>query len=345
MSAWTDISWRHMQQVHAALEAGADVNAVVDESRVTPLFCALQEGTPEVVELLLAHGADAEATIPPGWTPLWAAVRGVQIMAVDRPQWRREKVRLLLAHGADPWRPTAGGRSPGEVALWGPLADLFADLPGAPQIPAADRHRQANADTLIAAYAWADQWAIDGGSVAFIKGVRADEVIRRLGGDPAVCPLVDAAGFGELVLRHLVNAPMPWAVEPVWVAEVVGGTVAFQEISWMLVREEITAPLSRGGLLASTFAGGDGTITVHVFQDGQFVRWTEPIYDPGFPAGWGVALEEERWCRFGDLDAPAGRMAQCLALMTMLTGLQLGEAWLQDERKRVVLVTPPLPTS
>jgi hypothetical protein len=304
-----------------------------------------KHGTPEVVELLLAHGADVEATIPPGRTPLWAAVRGVQIMAVDRPQWRCEKVRLLLAHGADPWRPTMGGRSLGEVALWRPLAELFADLPGAPQIPAADRQRQAGADALIAGYAWADQWAIDGGSVAFVKDVPAGEVIGWLGGDPAACPLVDAAGFGELVVRHLVKAPMPWAVEPVWVAEVAGGTAAWQEISWLLVREEFTAPLSRGGLLASTFAGGDGTITVHVFRDGEFVRRTEPIYEPGFPGGLGVALEEERWCRFGDRDAPAGRMAQCLALMTMLTGIQVGEAWLRDEPKRVVLVTPPLPTS
>jgi len=346
VGAWTDITWQHIEQVRGALEAGADVNVVVDESQVTPLFRALQEGTPEVVELLLVHGADVEATIPPGWTPLWAAVRGVQIMAVDRPQWRREKVRLLLASGADPWRPTMGGRSPGEVALWGPLADLFVDLRGAPQIPAADRQRQADADALIAGYGWADQWGVGGGSIAFVKGVPADEVIGRLGGDPAACPLVDAAGFGELVLRHLVDAAVPWVVEPVWVAEVAGGTVAWQEVSWLLVREEITAPLSRGGLLASTFAGGDGTITVHVFRDGEFLRRTEPIYDPGFVGGgWGVALEEERWCRFGDLDAPAGSMAQCLALMTMLTGIQVSEAWLRDEPKQVVLVAPPAPTT
>jgi hypothetical protein len=346
VGAWTDITWRHIEQVRAALEAGADVNAVLDATQETPLYRALWQGTPEVVELLLARGADVETTLPRGWTPLWAAVRGVQAGAVDRPQWRREKVRLLLAYGADPWRPTMGGRSPGEVALWGPLADLFADLPGAPQIPAADRQRQAGADALIAAYGWADQWAIGGGSVAFVKGMAADEVIGRLGGDPAACPLVDAAGYGELAWRYLVKAPMLWAVEPVWVADVAGGTAAWQEVSWLLVREEITGPLSRGGLLACTFAGGDGTITVHVFRDGEFVRRTEPIYDPGFAGGgWGVALEEERWCRFGDRDAPAGRMAQCLALMTMLTGIQVGEVWLRDEPKRVVMVTPPVPTS
>jgi hypothetical protein len=158
-------------------------------------------------------------------------------------------------------------------------------------------------------------------------------------------PLVDAASFRELAVRHLVEAPMPWLVEPVWVAQVAGGTVAWQEISWLLVREEITAPLSRGGLLASTFAGGEGTITVHVVRDGEFLRRTEPIYEPGFPGGLGVALTAERWCRFGDRDAPAGRMARCLALMTMLTGIRVGEAWLRDEPKRVVLVTPPLPTN
>jgi hypothetical protein len=345
VAGWAGVTWRRVEQVRVALEAGADVNAVLDQSQATPMFRALQEGTPEVVELLLAHAADVEAAHPSGWTPLWTAVRGVQLVGVDRPQWRREKVRLLLAYGANPWRPTVGGRSPGEVALWGPLADLFANLPGVPQIPAADRQRQADADALIAAYAWADQWGVAGGSIALVKGVPADEVIRRLGGDPAACALVDADAFGEQVLEYLVHAPVPWAVEPVWVADVAGGTVAVQPISYLLVREEVTVPLSRGGLLGSTFAGGDGTITVHVFRDGEFVRRTEPIYDPGSPGGWGAALEEERWCRFGDRDAPAGSMAQCLALMTMLTGIEVGEAWLRDEPKRVILVRSPGPSS
>ena len=96
----------------------------------------------------------------------------------------------------------------------------------------------------------------------------------------------------------------------------------------------------------STFTGDDGTITVHVFRDGEFVRRTEPIYDPRFGGGgWGTALQEERWCRFGDRDAPAGSMARCLALMTMLTGIQVSQAWLHNEPKRVVLATPPEPTS
>jgi hypothetical protein len=59
----------------------------------------------------------------------------------------------------------------------------------------------------------------------------------------------------------------------------------------------------------------------------------------------GAALVEERWCRFGDPDAPAGSMAQCLALMTMLTGIQVIQAWLQDDAKRVVLLAPSEPAS
>jgi hypothetical protein len=38
-------------------------------------------------------------------------------------------------------------------------------------------------------------------------------------------------------------------------------------------------------------------------------------------------------------------MARCLALMTMLTGIQVSQAWLHNEPKRVVLATPPEPTS
>jgi hypothetical protein len=45
----------------------------------------------------------------------------------------------------------------------------------------------------------------------------------------------------------------------------------------------------------STFTGDDGTITVHVFRDGEFVRRTEPIYDPRF----GGAAGELRCRRSG----------------------------------------------
>jgi len=229
-------------------------------------------------------------------------------------------VRLLLRYRADPWRPTIGGRSPGEVALWGPLADLFADLPGAPKIPAADRDRQARADALIASYAWADQWSVGGGGIAFIHGVPADEVIRRFGGDPAGCPLIDAAAFGELTVASLAEPQPPATPEPVWVADVPGGAVAVQQLGCLLTRREVAAPVSRGGVLGSAFAGGNGAITVHIARDGQYVRWAGPIYDP--KVGYGEPLEEERWCRFGAPDAPADSMAQCLALMTMLTGRQ-----------------------
>jgi len=292
MGAWL-VTWSRVEEVRAALEGGAEVNARLDANGTTPLFRALRDGPPEVVGLLLAHGADVEATLAAGWTPLWAAVRGVSMLAVARPEWRRAKVRLLLRYGADPWRPTSGGRSPGEVALWGPLADLFADLPGAPEIPAADRDRQARADELIASYAWADQWSVGGGSIAFIHGVGADEVIGRLGGDPAGCPLTDAAAFGELAVAYLVGPQPPGTPEPVWVADVPGGAVALQHISHLLVRQEVAAPLSRGGVLASAFAGGNGAITVHVARDGQYVRWAGPIYDPKV---WGTG---RRWRRSG----------------------------------------------
>jgi len=338
MGAWL-VTWSRIEEVRAALEGGAEVNARLDANGTTPLFRALREGPPGVVGLLLAHGADVEATLTAGWTPLWAAVRGVSVLAAGQPEWRRAKVRLLLRYRADPWRPTIGGRSPGEVALWGPLADLFADLPGAPKIPAADRDRQARADALIASYAWADQWSVGGGGIAFIHGVPADEVIRRFGGDPAGCPLIDAAAFGELTVASLAEPQPPATPEPVWVADVPGGAVAVQQLGCLLTRREVAAPVSRGGVLGSAFAGGNGAITVHIARDGQYVRWAGPIYDP--KVGYGEPLEEERWCRFGAPDAPAGSMAQCLALMTMLTGIRRAEAWLLHKPKRVVMASPP----
>lgn len=59
------------------LEFGADINAVDEEYRSTPLGWAARSGLPDMVELLLARGADASLAGEPWATPLeWAQRRG-----------------------------------------------------------------------------------------------------------------------------------------------------------------------------------------------------------------------------------------------------------------------------
>jgi len=344
MDVWAGVTWRHIEDVRAALEAGADVNARIGRTQAaTPLLRALAEGTPEVVELLLASGADVEAAAG-DWTPLWEAVRGTQMRAVDRPEWRREKVRLLLRFGADPWRPAVGGRSAGEVALFGPLADLFDGLPGRPSIPASVWERQAQADALIGSYAWVEPWSLAGMGVAFIAAVPADEVIRRLDAGPRNWPRVDQEGLSRMA-DDLMISPGRDDRELLWLDDVRGGTVIVQWGGYLLTRPEVAAPMSRDGLLVSTFAGGGGAIFVHVAREGRYLRWTEPIHDPGSGMGFGEPFEEERWCRFGDRDGPAGSIARCMAFMTLLTGIRVDEDWLVTRPKRAVVASPPRPAA
>jgi ankyrin repeat protein len=80
--------------VRALLELGADPNAP-DPAGFPSLIAALsadREDRFQVVELLLAHGADIGQRGINDWTPLHWAAAGDDVAAVE----------LLLAHGADP---------------------------------------------------------------------------------------------------------------------------------------------------------------------------------------------------------------------------------------------------
>lgn len=81
--------------VLALLEQGGDVNAVSHRSGDTALTAGIGASTPgnrEAVELLLAHGAEANARSRSGWTALMAPS-----LLGDT-----EAVKILLQHGADP---------------------------------------------------------------------------------------------------------------------------------------------------------------------------------------------------------------------------------------------------
>lgn len=82
------------------LEQGADVNARMRGSRLTPLHVAARHGLEELVELFLKHGADVKATSCEGETPLNAACAGA-----ERPSEAGRYLRVvqqLLEAGAEP---------------------------------------------------------------------------------------------------------------------------------------------------------------------------------------------------------------------------------------------------
>jgi ankyrin repeat protein len=76
-------------KVKAFIQEGVDVNTKVHGC--TPLHCAARYGHKEVVELLIAKGADINAKDTQGWTPLYLAIN----------QGRKEIAKLLASKSGD----------------------------------------------------------------------------------------------------------------------------------------------------------------------------------------------------------------------------------------------------
>ena len=91
---------RQRAAVQLLLERGADPNVTADG--FTPLLMAAADPDPDLIALLLAHGADARIQGKAGRTPLTEAVSGGALRDItDRPMLGRchaETVRALLAH-------------------------------------------------------------------------------------------------------------------------------------------------------------------------------------------------------------------------------------------------------
>lgn len=97
----------------AVLEAGADANAHM-EAGVTPLHSAAAFGYLDVVRLLVEHKADVNAKTENGWMPLHRAAW------VGRP----DIARLLIERGADVRAKDTLGRSPLHFAAESGSADV-----------------------------------------------------------------------------------------------------------------------------------------------------------------------------------------------------------------------------
>jgi uncharacterized protein len=110
--------------VSALLAAAAPVDAVSrNPQQNQPLHAALALGkNAEIVQLLLANGAPANATQAGGFTPIFSAATAN----------RRDLAELLLAHGADPHLKSDQGKSAADFARERGHAELAAWLESLP---------------------------------------------------------------------------------------------------------------------------------------------------------------------------------------------------------------------
>ena len=100
----------NIEAVKQHLAAGADVDARDNVVGVTPLFGAITFGHNEIVELLLANGADVNAKnsfADGGWTPLHQAAWGGHTEAAE----------LLIAKGANVNAKNDDGETPLDGAI------------------------------------------------------------------------------------------------------------------------------------------------------------------------------------------------------------------------------------
>ncbi len=108
----------YLEIIEVLLAAGADVDAR-DFNNSTPLITASGNDVPAIVELLIEKGADIEAQNVLGWRPLHNATAELEITSAIAP---------LLAAGADVNVRTIYGETPLHFAAYGKGYDAVAML-------------------------------------------------------------------------------------------------------------------------------------------------------------------------------------------------------------------------
>ena len=139
------------------LDRGAAVDAACDcAAAETALFNAVGAGRAELVERLLASGADPDRASGAGTTPLHLAAHA------GHP----ECAELLLAHGARPDALDFGGRSPADWAQehgHTALADRLVRLESRPEPPAAGAQPGEGSAAVVGRVLGPDGSPLDGG--------------------------------------------------------------------------------------------------------------------------------------------------------------------------------------
>ncbi|MFD4788604.1 ankyrin repeat domain-containing protein [Streptomyces sp. NPDC058459] len=289
--------WADLALIEARLAGGAPPRGEAGWSGGTPLHLTAEQGSVAGISALLAHGADVDARDDFGHTPLWYAALRLKEAAI----------RTLIDAGADVWTPQEAPWSPGRLLLTTPLAPLVSSLPGAEELPAEEVAALRAADALVAAFGDDPLWT-DGLGICFVRDLTEDEVIRRLGAEPARCPrtgLADAPfdtdDFDEIV-RHVGVRAVQGAP---------GGCVITQD-GYLTSDPDLLSAISAGTTAYGVYFNPKGGSFGSLARDGEFVG-SEEI------GMWGHGLDPDAfwtfrlWQREPDLPFGADALAYACA--------------------------------
>jgi hypothetical protein len=178
----------------------------------------------------------------------------------------------------------------------------------------------------MSGYEWVEQ--LEAYCFTAVVGLDADEVIRRLGGDPALGSY--ARTFAECF----------WPADgPQWaqVGVVDSGLLVAEHNGWRA--EEVVAPLSRGARLACFFRNVHAVMHFVYAVDGRILAEFDPLLDHAPRSG------DDPHCLDRNLQGlPFGLFAaepSALTLLERLTGVRVARAWLDAPQRAVAF--PPLP--
>ncbi|MFD4633513.1 ankyrin repeat domain-containing protein [Streptomyces sp. NPDC058284] len=319
--------WGDAALIRARLDGGAPADAD-SWSGATPLHLAAERGGAEAVAALLPHVTRVDAPDDEEHTALWhAACRGDE-----------GSVRALIGAGADVWSPQTGPWSPGRLLLTTPLAPVVAELPGAVALPADELAAFRAADTLVEAFGAEEPWT-EGLGIAFVRDLDEDEVIRRLGADPAHCPEVtpEDGSFDEEdreeeapddSLRYVSVTALPGSP---------GGCVITQD-GYMPSDDAVLRAISPGTSVYALYFNPKGGTHGTLARDGELVDHEEVGLSPDEtdrPAHWHF--------RFWQSDSQVPYTARTLAYACAAAGLRVtdGRVALDDRHPRRRVELPP----
>lgn len=202
-----------VQIVRILCSHGADVNAR-DKEGITPLHWAAYHGARDVIELLMAQGADVNAPSrfdPNGHSVIWEnrelryrLGNGAVPLHAAVIRGHREAVEVLLAHGSQLDVEDKAGRTPLHHAAGGGKAEIVEFLLARGADVNAEDRRGATplVDALLGGHVKAARALVIGGAKRANIG---DHMVKKQGDQPrAAEPLLHRAGreWAELLLAN-----------------------------------------------------------------------------------------------------------------------------------------------